>query len=343
MGAAPRSLVLGAAGFLGLNLVDALLADGQTPRCAHRARTNTIPLRRRGVPRVSADCADVAQLTDACRDVDVVYHLAGHYPRDGRTPAATRERAVRELDNVLDAAARSGVRRVVYVSSTATVARRDDGRPSSESDVFAALPGLGAYHDAKWAMEARAAAEDRLEVVVACPGACIGPWDLRIGTSALVIATARGDDPPHPDGVVSLVDARDVARLLVVLGAAATPPRRVLIASRTVGLHALLGELAHHFGVRPPRAPLAPDAAIAFADAEEARVAGTPARALLAREIVDLVLHGAAIDARLAGGLLPGGFTPFADTLAEVTRFARRMRFIPEPVVPPSVPPTQGL
>ncbi|MCA9515192.1 MAG: NAD-dependent epimerase/dehydratase family protein, partial [Myxococcales bacterium] len=165
-----RSTVLGAAGFIGINLVDALVAEGLTPRCGRRRRTNVIPLRRRGVPLVEADLDAPETLAAAFADTDVVFHLAGHYPRHGRAPEETVARALRELRAVLDAAAAAGVRRLVFVSSTATAAKRADGRPSTEADVFPADPGVGAYHAAKWAMERLALAEDRLDVVVACPG-----------------------------------------------------------------------------------------------------------------------------------------------------------------------------
>jgi len=324
-------MILGAAGFLGINLVDALLAAGVTPRCGHRRRTNKIPLRRRKVPLVLADIDAPETLADAFADVDVVYHLAGHYPRHGRSPEQTVARALSELETVLDAAAAAGVGRLVYVSSTATVAIRDDGAPSTEADVFPAPPGFGAYHDAKWAMEQRALAEDRLEVIVACPGACLGPWDLRVGTSALIVGMANGVDVPHPDGWVSPIDVRDLGRALVRLGQMNDPPRRILLAGESVRLQSLLEGLAERYGVAAPSAPI-PDAdAVAFADAEEARVEGTPYRAALAREIADLVIHGAPIDARLGAQLLPGGLTPLSETLDAFDAFARRMRLIPSP------------
>lgn len=322
--------VLGAAGFLGVNLVDALLAAGHTPRCGHRRRTNLIPLRRRGVDLALADLDAPDTLASALADVDVVFHLAGHYPRHGLDPEGAVTRARRELTALLDAAAAAGVRRVVYVSSTATAARRADGQPSTEADVFAEPPGFGAYHDAKWAMEQLALAERRLEVVVACPGACLGPWDLRVGTSALLVAMARGLDPPHPDGWVSPVDVRDVARALVRLGERAAPPRRVLLAGPSLRLHGLLEALAARYAVARPSPALTDAAAIAFANAEERRVSGSAERAELAREIADLVIHGAPIDARLGASLLaPGGYRPLCETLDAFDAFARRMRLIP--------------
>ena len=326
-----RTTVLGAAGFLGINLVDALLAAGVTPRCGHRRRTNIIPLRRRKVPLVIADLEAPETLAEALADTDVVYHVAGHYPRTAHDPEATVARAVRELRAVLDAAAHAGVKRLIYVSSTATVARRADGRPSSEADVFPAPPGFGGYHDAKWHMEALAAAEDRFEVVTACPGACLGPWDLRVGTSALLVAMARGLNPPHPDGPVSPVDVRDVGRALVRLGAMPDPPRRVLLAQGTTSLQSLLERLAQRYGTAPPSAPLADAEALAFAEAEEDRVLGTADRAALAREIVDLVIHGAPLDTRLGSALVaPEGWTPLEATLDAFDAFARRMKLIPD-------------
>lgn len=333
--------VLGAAGFLGVNLVDALLAAGHMPRCGHRRRTNLIPLRRRDVPLALADLDQPDTLASALAGADVVFHLAGHYPRHGLDPEAAVTRARRELTALLDAAAAADVARLVYVSSTATVARRADGQPSTEADVFAEPPGFGAYHDAKWAMERLALAERRLDVVVACPGACLGPWDLRVGTSALLVATARGLDAPHPDGWVSPVDVRDVARALVRLGELSAPPRRVLLAGPSVRLQALLELLSARYRVEPPTPALSDIAAVAFANAEERRVAGTAERAGLAREIADLVIHGAPIDARLGATLLaPAGYRPLSDTLDAFDAFARRMRLIPTPT---DAPPTTGL
>lgn len=324
-------LVLGAAGFLGLNLVDALLAFGHTPLCAHRASSNTLPLRRKKLPRVVVDFADAASLNSAMDGIEVVYHLAGHYPRDARTPNTSLSRGLTELEQVLDAAAHSGVRRLIYVSSTATVAPNPD-HPSTEADTFPAdtdLAALGVYHHVKIAMERRALAEDRLEVVVACPGACIGAWDLRVGTSALVLQTALHRDPPHPDGWVNTVDVRDVAESLITLAHHPEPPRRTLIAAEDFRLQDLLVRLARRYGAPPPSPALSAEAAIALADAEEARVAGTPARAQLAREIVDLVLHAQPLDTTLIRSLLGRELRPLEVSLDAHDAFARRLRLLP--------------
>ena len=319
------ALVLGANGFLGLNLVDALLASGESPRCGRRKRSNVLALRERRVTMVPADLDSAAELRAAMNGCSTVFHVAGHYPRLSIDREGALATGLRQLRAVLDAAASGNVRRVIYVSSAATAAPAPEGGPSSERHVHPAMPGYGTYHDLKWAMEAMALAEDRLEVVVACPGACLGPWDWRVGTSALVVALARGLDPPHPDGAINLVDARDVALALVALAAHRSPPRRILLSGANHRLHALLSGLARRYRERPPSPPLSAAAAIAFADAEERRAAGRPA---LSREIVDLGVHGVPLDTSLAASL-GLRFRPLEETLSAADGWFRRMRIIP--------------
>jgi dihydroflavonol-4-reductase len=322
------SLVLGAAGFLGLNLVDALIASGDVPRCGRRKRTNVLALRQRKVPLVEADFDAPQTLREAMRGIDVVYHLGAHYPRLSLDLEGELALGLARLERVFDAAAQVGVRRVVFVSSTATVAARADGRPSTEGDVFSAPPPWGTYHALKWHLEARALAERQLEVVVACPGACLGPWDLRVGTSAMLVALARGLDVPHPDGLVSWIDVRDVALALVALGTRAAAPARLLLSHETVRLQQLLDVAARFYGVQAPP-PLADDEARALADAEEHAAAAGGPRPRLARELVDLIVHGPSIDAGFARATLGLRTRPLLDTLTDFDAWARRVRFIP--------------
>ncbi len=331
-----NALVLGAAGFLGLNLVDALRDLGVDPLCARRRRTNVIPLRSRKARMVVADLDDPASIRAAMDGIDVVFHAAGHYPRHSQDALATFETGLRQLDNVLEAAAEAGVSRLVYVSSTATVAPSPKGL-SDESDQFLTSPGFGVYHDLKWLMERRASAEDRFEIRVACPGACIGPWDLRVGTSALLVAAARHVDVPHPDGIVALVDGMDAARGIAAQGLAERAPDRVLYAGGNYRLHTLRTALALRYGGSLPAPPIGAAEAEARADTEERRALAERRRPELSREIVDLVVHGVPVDASLATRALGLQYTPLAQTLDRYDDWARRMRIIPPSIDAPSV------
>lgn len=277
-----KVFILGAGGFLGLNTVRAFLDAGLTPTCGRRARGNVLGLRGLGCPLAVTDFADVDALAASFAGTDVLVHAAGHYPRFSLELSQTLQRGLAELETVLDAAAKAKVKRLVFVSSTATIAPRDE-RASTEADAFAAAPEWGTYHALKWHLEARLAREDRLEVVIANPAACLGPFDWKVGTSALLLATARGTPPPHPEGRITTVDARDVGAALVKLATLPSPPRRLIIANESADAHELLVMLARRYGAPPPPAPLSPAAARALADAQEHEAARTGGRALLAR------------------------------------------------------------
>lgn len=330
----PEVLVLGSAGFLGLHTVDALRSLGVEPRCGRRARSNVLGLRSRKARMVQVDLNAPETLAAAMEGCDAVVHLAGHYPRTSLDPQGAMALGLDQTRAVLDAAALAGVDRLVYVSSTATVAPAPaapgaPAPPSDERHRFTAPPGLGTYHDLKWAMEELVRVEDRLSTVIACPAACLGPGDLRVGTSALLVGTARGLPVPHPDGLVSFVDARDVGYALARLALDPHPPARLLLSAATVSLQALLEGLAGRYGVAAPSPALSVDEALALADeGERAWVAGGD-RPLLAREIADLVIHGLCLDGGLAVRWLGRPYTPLSTTLDDFDAWARRLGFVP--------------
>lgn len=326
----PQVLVLGAGGFLGLNTVHAALANDLVPRCGRRTRGNVLGLRGLGVPLAVTDFERPETLVEAMRGVDVVIHAAAHYPKFSHAPEETIARGLAELNVVLDAAATSGVKRFVFVSSTATVAPRTDGRASNEDDRYATEPRFGTYHRLKWALERRLAEERRFGVVIANPSACVGPYDWKVGTSSLLVATARGLRPPHPEGRISLVDARDVGLALVKLATLDEAPARLVLSGHDYDAHALLETIATRYGQPPPPAPLNAEAARVLADAQEAEAAATKGRAMLPRELVDLIVHAPALDTSLAHAL-GLRFRALTETLDAWDTWAMRMGILPPP------------
>ncbi|GDX82661.1 dihydroflavonol-4-reductase [Deltaproteobacteria bacterium] len=318
-------LVLGANGFLGLHVVDALRAEGVEPRCGRRRRSNVLGLLSRRANRVLADLDEPESLRGAMSGVNTVIHLAGHYPRHSLDPVGTLSLGVQQTRTVLDAAREAGVRRIVYVSSTATVSPSEVGA-STEADRFDTPPNFGLYHRLKWAMEGVFAEAGDIEVRVALPAGCIGPGDLRVGTSAMLVALARGDDPPHPDGTVSLVDPRDAAVGIARQALRADAPSRLILSGRSVGLHPLLVEAAALLDVAPPSPPLSAETMLARARAAESAAAGK--RSALSQEIVELAVYGVPVDGSLATRALGVRYRSFADSLTDFVRWATPLGFL---------------
>jgi len=70
-------LVTGATGFVGGNLVEALLRRGYSVTCLVRKSSNTHFLQKQNVRLVIGDIADPASIRQAARGIHAVYHLAG--------------------------------------------------------------------------------------------------------------------------------------------------------------------------------------------------------------------------------------------------------------------------
>ena len=73
-----RILVVGATGFVGLHVVDALLAAGYSVRATRRPRSITLLLRRRDVELVPASLEDPEALRAAMIGCDAVCFCAAH-------------------------------------------------------------------------------------------------------------------------------------------------------------------------------------------------------------------------------------------------------------------------
>ena len=116
-------LVTGGAGFIGSHLVEELLRRGQRVRVLDNfstgKRENIEPLADR-IELVEGDIRSYHIVREAVDGVDYVLHQGARpaVPRSINDPITTNEVNVTGTLNVLDAAKESGVRRVVYASSS---------------------------------------------------------------------------------------------------------------------------------------------------------------------------------------------------------------------------------
>lgn len=207
------ALVTGASGLLGGCLVERLRARGARLRLL-----DMVPPpdeRAAGAEFLRVDLRDAAAVARACRDVEVVYHLAaGQRMKPQFRGLSEREifdMNVAAVRHVLDGARAAGARKVVHVSSSGVygIPRRvpvDEDHPQRP---------LGAYGESKIAAEAlcRGALEAGLDVTVFRPMSLFGPW--MSGVFLLLFEWVRAGKRVYLLGSgrnrVQMVSARDVA------------------------------------------------------------------------------------------------------------------------------------
>jgi UDP-glucose 4-epimerase len=164
-----RVLVTGGAGFIGSNLVRALVERGDEVRVLDNFSTgNRTNLAGVDAEVVEGELRSYERVHNAVRDVELVYHLGalGSVPRSVQDPLTSNAVNVEGTLNVLLAARDSGVRRVVYASSSSVYGSRASLPVTEETPPDPLSP----YGVAKLAAErycvSFARVYDRLETVV---------------------------------------------------------------------------------------------------------------------------------------------------------------------------------
>jgi nucleoside-diphosphate-sugar epimerase len=181
-----RAFVTGASGFIGSHLVDSLLRRGfEVKALVHRS---PLPPADK-LEIVRGDICDREILGRALEGVDILFHLASALGSAVIGRDEFRRINVLGTECILEAARRSGVSRVVHVSSAGVFGAVEKGEVAAESSPPAPLT---VYDKTKLEGERTAIgfAGEGMDVVVLRPGWAYGPRDRR--TFKLIKAVCAG-------------------------------------------------------------------------------------------------------------------------------------------------------
>ena len=202
-----KALVTGGGGFIGSNLVRALLEEGHDVRVLDNFSTgNRANLEGLDVEVVEGELRSYERVHNAVRGVEVVYHLGalGSVPRSVQDPLTSSAVNIEGTLNVLLAARDEDVRRVVYSSSSSVYGTRRE-LPVTEDQ---APDPLSPYGVAKLAAERYCVSfsrvYDSLETVVVRYFNVFGPRQSPHSQYAAVIplfiSAIHAGDPIQIDG-----------------------------------------------------------------------------------------------------------------------------------------------
>jgi len=210
-----RVAVTGAAGFVGINLVRHLVAQGDEVQAIDRVCSDKVSGAE--LSWVDADVLDVAAMRQALQGVEIVYHLVAKI-----TLAAYDDFAwtlnTKGVRTVAEAAHAAGARRMVHCSSVHAFDQyRCDGR-IDESARRSTDPSIPVYDRSKWAgeQELHQVIDAGLDAVICNPTGVFGPVDYGLSRfNGILRNAARGLVPIGVGGGYDFVDVRDVVNGLV--------------------------------------------------------------------------------------------------------------------------------
>lgn len=258
-------LVLGGTGQLGANLVRALLARGEHVRVLfHTVRSSAqasrhLSLKGLNVERVDGDVNDLPSLMRACEGVRVVYQAASYYPPHTIPVEVATQQALSETANLLQAITRASVERLVFTSTLTTIGfPSQPGRLANEDCPFTTTYTDNPYLMAKIAMEHEVlnAACRGVPAVVVNPTGFYGPYDSRPTSGTQILMIAKRQMPAFVDGLVNVIDVRDVAEGMIRAAEQGRVGERYILGNWNTTQKELNELIARVAGVRPPLVPL---------------------------------------------------------------------------------------
>ncbi|HET6881436.1 MAG TPA: NAD-dependent epimerase/dehydratase family protein [Pirellulales bacterium] len=248
------TLVTGATGLVGNNVVRLLLDQGRAVRVLVRQNSDTRPFDGLQVERASGDVCDADSLRRACRGVQRVVHAAARVHIGWTGLEEQRIVNVEGTRNVAHAAREAGAR-LVHVSTVDTIGRGTRLQPADEETP------LGRHIECPYVLTKREAEQvvldlvaAGLDAVVVNPAFMIGPWDWKPSSGRMLLAIGRGRGFAAPPGGNDFCDVREVAAGILSAAERGVAGRRYILGGEPLSYYEAWSLFAEIAGRRKPLA-----------------------------------------------------------------------------------------
>lgn len=281
MSAKDIAFVTGASGFVGSAVARLLVERGFAVRALARSTSPRGNLRNLPVETVEGDMRNPEDMERAVRGARFVFHVAADYRLWARDPEEIVRNNVRGAHAVMEAARKTGVERIVYTSSVATLKPGTLADPADETRRLTEAQAIGAYKRSKVAAERlveRMIADKGVPAVIVNPSTPIGPRDIKpTPTGRIIVEAASGRMPAFVDTGLNLAHVDDVAEGHLLALEKGRVGESYILGGENVTLRDMLTVIALIRGGNPPRVrlPRVPLFPLAFAAEMAARLTGT--------------------------------------------------------------------
>jgi dihydroflavonol-4-reductase len=256
------ALVTGANGHLGNNICRQLVARGERVRAMIRTSADPAPLAGLDVEIVHGDILEPTSVARALEGCGRLYHTAAGFLMWAKDPERDIIRpSVEGTKVVLEAAAKEGIEKVLYTSTTGTIGFPERPDQSFDETHFNTEPHTH-YVRGKIAAEKEAfaiSARTGMPLTSIHPGLILGPRFWKVSESVGQIAQFLNQGAPvYFEGGFGVVDVDDVARGAILAMEKGRDRERYILSGENLTVKQMFDMLAELSGLPAPtiKAPL---------------------------------------------------------------------------------------
>lgn len=320
------ALVTGGCGFLGSSIVKALLGRGVRVRVLALPNEPTDNLKGHDVELVRGNVLSRESCEASVAGQDTVFHAAAIYKAWAPDPTDMYRVNLSGTFNVLEAARRAGVPRVVYTASMVALGRPPLGGIADEDTAYEAWDLDFAYSRSKY--HSRELAEDfarwGLDVRVVCPGVVLGPGDITPTPSGkLIITTLSGAPPVYIDGGAAYVDVRDAAEAHVLAAEKGQPGQRYVAAAHNLSALELMQAIDDAAGRSRRYVKVPTGVARRVVQAMETRARRNGTEPMLSRNFFEYSARPSFFSSKKSERELGARYRPLCETLTDAIAYFR--------------------
>lgn len=249
-------LVTGATGFVGANVVRVLLEKGHNVKALVRPTSNRRNIEGLPIEVCIGDLQDAKSVSKAVAGAEQVYHVGAEYNFWSLDPGAMYKSNILGTSNILEAALKHKVKKVVYTSTVGAIGLADEPQPCNEVTPMDPDQLTSHYKRSKFEAEkvALSYVSRGVPLVVVNPSAPLGPWDQKpTPTGKIIVDFMQGKMPAYLDTGLNLIHVHDVAIGHVLAAERGKIGERYILGNQNMTLGEILGLLAKITGRQSPR------------------------------------------------------------------------------------------
>jgi dihydroflavonol-4-reductase len=209
-----KTFITGGTGLLGSNIIRELLRRKHHVRVLVRKNSNLCTIKNLDIELYEGDLSDANKLYEGCKGFDFVIHAAAKTPGQHIHYSNYMETNVKGTQNIVKAAEKARISKLVYVSSCCVFGGGTKESPGTELSEFTGFKYNSGYINSKYLALQWVLSEIEkkgLPIVIVNPTILIGPFDYHPSSGEIILRIINEQYQFCPQGGKNFIDVRDAA------------------------------------------------------------------------------------------------------------------------------------